>query len=405
MSNAPVKKSLLDLAQEALKRHDSLVALRRDFHRHPELGLQEHRTAGIIAERLRAAGLELRTGVAGTGVVGVLRGDKPGRVAAWRADIDALPLTETLSLPFISEIPGKMHACGHDGHTAIAITLAETLAAHRRELPGTAVFLFQPAEEVFGGAENMIKEGALENPHVETVLGLHLTTQFPAGHVAVKAGPSMASADFFDVVVNGKGGHGAFPHLSIDPITVAAHIVIGLQDLVSREVAAHETAVMTVGQIEGGTKHNIIPQTAVLRGSIRAFQQPVRDQLVERLGSFAARIAQAYRAEAHVQFMSEGGCPAVVNPADWAGHVHDLAVDEVGARCVPEAVAVMGSDDMSLFLKERPGCYFWVGAAPADKEPMPHHHPAFELDERGLDVGVRMGLRTMLYALQKQDRA
>ena len=404
MSNVPVSKTLLDLAQEVRKHKDGLVALRRDFHRHPELGHEERRTAGIIAERLHAAGLELRTGVGGTGVVGILRGDKPGRVAAWRADIDALPLTETLALPFISEIPGKMHACGHDGHTAIAIAMAETLAAHRSELPGTAVFLFQPAEEVLGGAESMIKEGALENPHVETVLGLHLTTLFPAGHVAVKAGPSMASADFFDVVVRGKGGHGAFPHLSIDPITVAAHIVIGLQDLVSREVAAQETAVMTVGQIEGGTKHNIIPETAVLHGSIRAFKQPVRDQLVERLGSFASRIAQAYRAEARVQILNGGGCPAVVNPADWAGHVHDLAVDEVGAGCVPEAEAIMGSDDMSLFLKERPGCYFWVGAAPADKEPMPHHHPGFEMDERGLEVGLRMALRTMLYALQKRDR-
>jgi amidohydrolase len=405
MNVSAPKKSQLDLAQEVRKRHDGLVALRRDFHRHPELSLQERRTAGIIAERLRAAGLEVRTGVGGTGVVGVLRGDKPGPVAAWRADIDALPLTENLPLPFASEAPGVMHACGHDGHTAIAVTMAEALAAHRRELPGTAVFLFQPAEEVFGGADKMIRDGALENPHIDTVLGLHLTTLFPAGHVAVKAGPSLASADFFDIVVKGKGGHGAMPHLSIDPITVAAHIVIGLQDLVSREIAAQETAVLTVGQIEGGTKHNIIPETAVLRGSIRAFKAPVRDQLVERLSAFASRIAQAYRAEAHVQFMGESGCPAVVNPPEWAGHVHDLAVDEVGAACVPEAQPVMGSDDMSLFLKERPGCYFWVGVAPTDKEPMPHHHPGFEMDERGLDVGVRMGLRTLLYALQKQDRA
>jgi amidohydrolase len=400
MSKPPVNKSLLDLAQEVRKRHDSLIALRRDFHRHPELGLEEHRTAEIIAERLRAAGLEVRTGVGKTGVAAVLHGDKPGKVAGWRADIDALPLTENLPLPFISEIPGKMHACGHDGHTAVAITMAEALAAHRKELPGTAVFLFQPAEEVFGGAEMMIREGALENPHIETVLGMHLTTQIPHGHIAVRAGPSMASADFFDVVVKGKGGHGAFPHLSIDPITVAAHIVIGLQDLVSREVAAQETAVLTVGQIESGTKHNIIPETAVMRGSIRAFKSSVRDQLIERLGSFTSRIAQAYRAEAHVQYLHEGGCPAVVNHAGWAGHVHDLAVDELGAEHVPEVPPVMGSDDMSLFLQERPGAYFWVGVAPTDKEPMPHHHPGFEMDERGLDVGVRVGLRTLLYALQ-----
>ncbi len=399
MNKPSVSKSLLDLNQEVRQRHEELVALRRDFHRHPELSMQEHRTATVIAEKLQAAGLEVRTGLAGTGVVGVLRGDKPGRVVAWRADIDALPLTENLPLPFISETAGVMHACGHDGHTAIALTLAETLAAHRRELPGTVVFIFQPGEEVFGGAEKMIQAGALENPRVETVLGLHLTTLFPAGHVAVKAGPSMASADFFNIVVKGRGGHGAFPHLSIDPITVAAHIVIGLQDLVSREIAAQETAVLTVGQIESGTKHNIIPESAVLRGSIRAFKIPVRDQLVERLGAFASRIAQAYRAEAHIQFQG-GFCPPVVNDAAWAGHVHDLAVDEVGVSCVPEATPVMGSDDMSLFLNERPGCYFWVGAAPTHKEAAPHHHPSFEMDESGLDVGVRMGLRTILYALQ-----
>ena len=399
MKTTPISKSLLDLSQEVGQRRAGLVALRRDFHRHPELSLQEHRTATAIAEKLQAAGLEVRTGIAGTGVVGILRGDKPGRVAAWRADIDALPLTETLALPFVSETPGVMHACGHDGHTAIALTMAEILAARRRDLPGTAVFVFQPGEEVFGGAQKMIQAGVLEQPRVETVLGLHPTTQYPAGHVAVKAGPSMASADFFDIAVKGKGGHGAFPHLSIDPITVAAHIVIGLQDLVSREVAAQETAVLTVGQIEGGTKHNIIPESAVLRGSIRAFKMQVRDQLVERLSAFASRMAQAYRAEAHVQFQG-GFCPPVVNDAAWAGHVHELAVDEVGAACVPEATPVMGSDDMSLFLDARPGCYFWVGIAPTDKEPMPHHHPGFEMNEAGLEIGVRMGLRTLLYALQ-----
>jgi amidohydrolase len=320
-------------------------------------------------------------------------------VTAWRADIDALPLTEQVALPFVSGTAGVMHACGHDGHTAVAITMAEILAAHRRELPGTVVFVFQPAEEVFGGARQMIEQGALDNPHVESVFGIHLTTQHPAGHVAVRAGPAMASADFFDVVIRGKGGHGAYPHLSIDPLTVAAHILIGLQDLITREVAAQETAVMTVGQMQGGTKHNIIPETATLRGSIRTYSQPIRDQLIERLGAYASRIAQAYRAEAHVHVQDEG-CPAVDNPAHWAGHVHDLAVDEFGASCVQQAVQGMGSDDMSLFLKARTGCYFRVGIAPPGRPAAPHHSPIFEMDEAGLDVGVRIGLRTILYALQ-----
>lgn len=401
MSQPILSKAGLDLAQETLKRRESLIALRRDFHRHPELGFEEHRTATIIAERLEAAGLEVRTGIAKTGVIGVLRGDKPGRVTAWRADIDALPLTETLPLPFASETPGVMHACGHDGHTAIALTIAEVLAAHRRVLPGTVVFIFQPAEEVFGGAKKMIAAGALDNPRVESVFGLHLTTQYPAGHVAVRAGPAMASADFFDVVIRGKGGHGAYPHLSIDPLTVAAHILIGLQDLITREVAAQETAVLTIGQMEGGTKHNIIPETAKLRGSIRAYKAAVRDQLVERLSGFASRIAQAYRAEAHVELQGDH-CPAVVNPAGPAAHVHNLAQEEVGAPQVHEAVAVMASDDMSEFIHARTGCYFRVGIAPADKAPMPHHNPGFEMNEAGLEVGVRMGLRTILFALQNE---
>jgi amidohydrolase len=391
-------KTTLTWQDEIRKRREGLLALRRDFHRHAELSLHETRTAEVIAERLRAAGLEVRTGIAKTGVVGVLHGGKPGRTVAWRADIDALPLDEIPDLPFKSANAGVMHACGHDGHTAIAITLAEILAARRSELPGTAVFLFQPAEETFDGAKPMIEAGVLENPHVEKVFALHLTTLLPAGAVAMRPGPSMASSDFFDIEVKGKGGHGAYPHLSVDPITAASHILIGMQDLVSREIAAQEPAVMTVGEIKGGTKHNIIPETAVMRGSIRAFEARVRDQLVERLGSFASRIAQAYRAEARVSLIGDC-CPAVINPAEETAFVHGCALEELGAEHIHEVPPVMGSDDMSLFLQQRPGCYFWVGIAPDNKEPMPHHHAAFEMNERGLPIGLRLALATMLKSL------
>src|SRR5262247_1271218 len=272
--------------EEVDKRLDALVAMRRDLHRHPELSFQERRTSEIIAERLHAAGLTVRTGIAKTGVVGVLRGDRAGRTIAWRADIDALPLTETLEAPFVSSAPGVMHACGHDGHTAIAITMAEILAARRREMPGTAVFIFQPAEEVLGGARPMIQAGVLENPRVDEVYGLHLTTLQPAGVVQVRPGPTMASADAFTVEVRGAGGHGAMPHLSVDPITAAASILLGMQSLVAREVPAQDTAVLTVGQIVSGTKGNIIPDRAVMKGTIRAFEQSVRDMLIQRLGDF-----------------------------------------------------------------------------------------------------------------------
>ena len=384
--------------QEIGRRHDSLVALRRDFHRHPELSFEERRTAEIIAERLHAAKLDVRTGLGRTGVVGVLHGDRPGRTIAWRADIDALPLTETFDAPFTSSTSGVMHACGHDGHTAIAITLAEMLAARRGELPGTAVFVFQPAEEVFGGAEPMIAAGALDNPRVAEIYGLHLTTQTAVGQVGIVPGPSMASADFFDVNISGRGGHGAYPHLSIDPITAAANILLGMQNLVSREVAAYETAVLTVGQIVGGTKHNIIPATAVMRGSLRTFNEQVRAQLKGRLADYAADIARAYRTEARLSFMGDG-CPAVVNHARETAFVRECATAELGAAALNDGPPVMASDDMSLFLNARPGCYFRVGIAPRDGGPYPHHAPEFQMNEDGLPVGLRVGLTVMLNAL------
>jgi amidohydrolase len=395
-----MSKTRPDWSQEITKRADDLLALRRDFHRHPELSHQERRTAEIIAERLHAAKLEVRSGVGGTGVVGVLHGDRPGPTIAWRADIDALPLTEMLEAPFASGTPGVMHACGHDGHTAIAITMADILAARRAELPGTAVFLFQPAEEVLGGARPMIEAGALEDPRVDEVYGLHLTTLQPVGRVQVRPGPAMASADAFTVEVRGAGGHGAMPHLSIDPITAAANILVGMQALIAREIAAQDTAVLTVGQIVSGTKGNIIPDRAIMRGTIRAFEQSVRDHLVSRLGSFAADIAKAYRAQATMR-LDGGSCPAVVNHAEETELVRACAVDEVGAEAVTDGRVVMASDDMSLFLRERPGCYFRVGIGSATGAARPHHAPEFEMDEAGLAVGLRAALGVMRAALAR----
>jgi amidohydrolase len=395
-----MSKTTPEWSEEVAKRGDDLVALRRDFHRHPELSHQERRTAEIIALRLHAATLEVRTGVGGTGVVGVLRGDRPGRTIAWRADIDALPLTEMLEAPFASGTPGVMHACGHDGHTAIAITLAEILAARRAELAGTAVFLFQPAEEVLGGARPMIDAGVLDNPRVEEVYGLHLTTLQRVGQVQVRPGPAMASADAFSIEVRGTGGHGAMPHLSIDPITAAANILLGMQSLVSREVAAQDTAVLTVGQIVSGTKGNVIPHKAVMHGTIRAFDRAVRDQLVSRLGAFVSDIAKAYRAEAFMR-LDGGSCPAVVNHPKETEMVRQAVVDAMGEGAVSEGRLVMASDDMSLFLRERPGCYFRVGIGPDTGPARPHHAPEFEMNEAGLPVGLRTALGVMLAALAR----
>ncbi|HEY7653823.1 MAG TPA: M20 family metallopeptidase [Methylomirabilota bacterium] len=393
-----MKKTSDTWSQEIDARRDGLTSLRRDFHRHPELSFQEHRTSAIIAERLHAARLEVRTGIAGTGVVGVLRGDRPGRTIAWRADIDALPLTETLEAPFASGTPGVMHACGHDGHTAIAITLAEILAARRAEMPGTAVLIFQPAEEVLGGARPMLEAGVLDQPRVEEVYGLHLTTQMAAGTAMVRPGPNMASADAITIEVTGRGGHGAYPHLSVDPVTAAAHILIGMQHLVAKEVAAQETAVLSIGQILAGTKNNIIPASAVMRGTLRTFSDRVREQILGRLPAFAADMARAYRAEARV-VPSDMSCPTVINHERQTVFVRECAVAELGESAVSEGQPVMASDDMTYFLRERPGCYFRVGIAPADGHLAPHHAPGFEMNEDGLPAGLRVSLSVMLNAL------
>jgi amidohydrolase len=384
--------------QEIERRRDDLVELRRDFHRHPELSFEEHRTAEIIADRLDAAKLEVRTGLARTGVVGILHGDRPGRIIAWRADIDALPLTEVLEAPFASGTPGVMHACGHDGHAAIGITLAEMLAARRAEMPGTAVFIFQPAEEVLGGALPMLQAGVLDSPRVDEVYGLHLTTLMPVGQVMVRPGANMASADAFEIEIRGRGGHGAYPHLSVDPVTAAAHILIGMQHLVAKEIPAQEAAVLTVGQIETGTKNNIIPSSAVMRGTLRTLDEGVRKQILDRLGPFAADLARAYRAEARLE-LTDMRCPTVVNHAEQTEFVRRCAETEIGEPSVTPGRPVMASDDMCFFLRARPGCYFRVGIAPSHGRPAPHHSPEFEMDEGGLPIGLRVGLSVMLNAL------
>ena len=390
-------KTTPGLAEEIGKREGGMIELRRDFHRHAELSFEEHRTAEVIAERLNAAGLEVRTGIAKTGVVGVLHGDKPGRTVMYRADIDALPILERKDRPYASQNEQAMHACGHDGHTAIALTLADILAQRRSDLPGTVVFLFQPAEETMSGAKPMIEAGVMENPHVECVLGLHLINQIPTGKVVVRPGPNFAAADFLRIEVTGKGGHGAFPHLSVDPITVAAHIIIGMQDLIAREVSALEAAVLTMGQIHAGTKNNIIPEFAELHGTLRTFNPSVRAQLIERLGSFVSHIAAAYRAEAHLRV--DGGIDAVENHGEFTDRVRQSAIQAIGADNVIDGELIMGSDDMCYFLQERPGCYYQVGAAIPDTPMMPHHHPGFDLDERALAIALRVSLHAVLDAL------
>lgn len=376
------------------------IRLRRDFHAHPELGYQEQRTSAAVAKHLRASGLQVRTGVARTGVVGLLRGTRPGPTVMWRADMDALPIVEANDVPYKSTNPGVMHACGHDGHTAIALTLARRLAAERSTLAGTVKFVFQPAEEGPGGAEPMIAAGVLERPKVDCALGLHLWNNFPVGKIGAPGGPLLASADKFELTIRGKGGHGAMPHLAVDPIVVAAQMVTAFQTIVSRNVNPLESAVVSVCQIQGGEAHNVLPESVKMVGTLRAFRADVRRHIERRVREIATSVAKA--GGARVQFDFFPGYPPTINNAEVAAQLRTVAAEVVGADRVTSEGQTLGGEDMSYFLERVPGCYFFLGSA-NEKRGLhySHHHPRFDFDEAALAIGVEIGARMIRQVLSR----
>jgi amidohydrolase len=375
-----------------------LVATRRDLHTYPELAFEEVRTAGIVAQRLQALGLQVRTGVAKTGVVGTLIGGKAGATAktiAVRADMDALPIHELNELAYRSHIDGKMHACGHDGHTAILLTVADILSRRRAELPGKIRFLFQPAEESVGGARPMIEQGAMQG--VDALIGLHLISDIPLGRIGIRAGEVFASADSFILTVHGHGGHAASPHEAIDPIVISAQLISALQTLISRESSPLRPAIVTIGEIKAGTTFNIIPTSATMRGTVRAFSHVHRTYLQQRLTEVASGIALAMGGSCDVQWVD--GCPPCVNDPVMTALVRRAAVAVVGEQMIDEGEDVMstGSDDMAEFLRAAPGCYFLVGSRNEAKGAhYQHHHPRFNIDEEALPLGVEILTRTIL---------
>ena len=381
-----------------------IVALRRDLHEHPELAFEEVRTSGIVAQRLRALGLEVQTGIAKTGVVGLLRGNasKAGgntKTLAIRADMDALPIHELNEIDYRSTVDGKMHACGHDGHTSIALAVADILSKHRAELTGNVKFIFQPAEEVIGGAKPMLKEGAMQD--VDGVIGLHLISNYPIGRVGVRAGTVFASADKLVITVKGKGGHAAMPHEAVDPIAIAAYIITALQTLISRETSPFSPAVITIGIIQAGTAFNIIPETAELQGTMRAFSAEQRELLLRRISELASGIASAMGGSCDVRAFD--GCPPCTNDAAMTELVRGAAVASVGEEHTDSSEEVMttGSDDMAYFLNTVPGCYFIVGARNEEKgAKYPHHHPHFNVDEDALPIGVEVLTRAAMEYLK-----
>lgn len=392
----------IDLAATAIE--EQLIAWRRDLHQHPELGNREFRTAALVAEHLRALGLdEVRTGVAHTGVVGLLKGGLPGPVVALRADMDGLPVTEEVDMPFASkarstwngESVGVMHACGHDCHVAILMAVAQVLVGLRAQLRGSVKFIFQPAEEMppegeDGGAKMMVAEGALENPTPRAIFGLHVTSRQNVGHIGYRPGPAMASSDKLKITVHGRQTHGAAPWMGVDPIVTAAQVVLGLQTVVSRGIdLTQEPAVLSLGAIRGGVRENIIPEQVEMRGTIRTFNEDMRDDIHERVTTLAEAVSRGSRAGCTVCITKN--YPVTVNdPVLTESMLPTLRrVAGDGLQLVPK---VTGSEDFSFFQRVVPGLFIFLGVTPAGADPKkaaPNHSPRFFVDESGLLLGVR----------------
>lgn len=362
-----------------------VVELRRAIHRRPELGFEEHETAALVERELDSLAISHRR-CAGTGVVATIRGARPGRVVALRADMDALPVGERSGLPYASEVEGKMHACGHDAHTAMLLGAAHLLSGMRASLSGTVVLIFQPAEEGPGGALPMIENGALEDPPVEGIAMLHVDSRLDAGAVGITPGPVNASADEFYVTVSGRGGHGGYPHTAIDAIPAAASLVLALQNVVARETDPLASAVVTVGTIEGGYRNNVIADSVSLSGTLRAHDSAVRDALEARVRRIAGGIAQAYNVTAELRFVR--GYPPVAN---------DVALAEQFARYLRERSdlrverppATMGAEDFAYFAQRVPGVLIRLGIrSEASGAIHPGHSPLFRIDEAALPAGV-----------------
>ncbi len=381
---------------------EKVIDWRRHIHQNPELSNREFNTAKMIAEHLRSLGLEVQTGVAKTGVVGLLKGGKPGKVVALRADIDALPVTERNDLAFKSEVTteflgqstGVMHACGHDTHTAILMGVAEVLAKHKDEIPGTVKFIFQPAEEgpppgEEGGAKLMIKEGVLQNPAVDAIFGLHINSGTPVGDIRYKPGGTMAAVERFVVTVEGKQTHGSAPWTGVDPIYISAKIIDGFQSIISRESPlVNEAAVITVGKITSGVRFNIIPESAELIGTVRTLDPSMRSMIMRRMNEMAEGIAKTYGGNASIEW--QNNTVITYNDPELTARMLPSLQAVAGTDHVVLTKATTGGEDFSYFQEEVPGFYFFLGGmTPGNEQPFPHHTPDFYIDESGLLLGVK----------------
>ncbi|MDD5368517.1 MAG: amidohydrolase [Anaerolineaceae bacterium] len=361
--------------------------LRRDFHRHPEIGFQENRTAGIVAQELTKMGLAVTRGVARTGVVALLDSGKPGPTLLIRSDMDALPVTEETGAEYASQTPGTMHACGHDGHMAIMLTVAHMLYERRATLRGIVKFVFQPAEEGLGGAETMISEGVMDNPRPDHTLALHLWNERPVGWIGLTPGPLMAGSDAFKVRISGVGGHGALPQQTVDPVLAAAHIITALQSIVSRNIAPLQSAVISVCKLQAGETHNVTPQFALMEGTIRYFEEPIHQEINLRFHQIVEGIAEAMGC--NTEIMLRTLTPPVVNDPAITGRLHTMASRDFPKLKIDQSYQTMVSEDMAFFMNAAPGTFVLMGSANYETGlAYGHHHPRFDFDESVLPLAA-----------------
>ena len=366
---------------------------RRHFHQYPERSFQERETSEKVAGYLKSLNLEVKTGVGGYGVTGFLKGKGEGPTVALRADMDALPIQDEKTCEYRSTVPGVMHACGHDGHMAMLMGAAALLSELREELRGNVLFLFQPAEELVpGGAKAMIEAGVLEG--VDVIYGAHLWTPLPLGTVGSRPGVLMAAADAFRIEIKGRGGHAGLPHESVDAVQIAAHLVVHLQSIISREVNPLEPAVISVGMIQAGQTFNVIAEHCRLEGTVRTFNEEVRRLIVRRMKEVTESTCRMYGADC--EFYYEWGYPAVSNESRPARELMDEARKIDGVSCVKEMEPLMAGEDFSYYLKERPGAFCFIGAGNEQDFRYPHHHPMFDFDERAMKIGVELFMRLAL---------
>ncbi|MCS7229598.1 MAG: M20 family metallopeptidase [Candidatus Kryptonium sp.] len=394
--NSLIRDKIFQISEQIFPK---IVSIRRKIHQYPELAFEEYKTSKLVERTLKSIGLKVKTGIAKTGVVGILKGARNGKVVALRADMDALPILEQTNLPFASKIPGKMHACGHDAHTAILLGSAMILKQFQNELNGTVKFIFQPSEEKNpGGAKLMINEGVLDNPKVNYIFGLHVRPDAEAGSIFLKEGALMASSDEIYIKIKGKGGHGARPHFTIDPIVIASEIVIALQKITSRFFDPIEPRVLTIGSIHAGTATNIIPDEATISGTLRTMNEEWRKKAWKMIKQIVHGITSTYGASYELKINQ--GYPVLVNDPEMTEFVKQKAIELFGKDKVFEARPVMGAEDFAYYLQKVSGCFIWLGAGDKNSK-YDIHSSKFTIDEEAMKYGSSLLAYLVISILSK----